>query len=107
VYRSSHSPGVDCSVSLAESQQQVRDFHRLMIGDVVAPSFPVLLDDYNGDLRCALIDEEAREFRAAWEARDRIGMIDALCDLLYVTLGAGVQMGVEIEPFFKEVHAAN
>lgn len=94
-------------MSLTESQQNVRDFHRLMVGDSVAPVSPVDLDEYNGELRLSLIDEEAREFRSAWEARDRLGMIDALCDLLYVTLGAAVQMGVELEPFFKEVHARN
>jgi len=34
-------------------------------------------------------------------------MIDALCDLLYVTAGAPVEMGVELGPFFDEVHASN
>jgi predicted HAD superfamily Cof-like phosphohydrolase len=95
------------TVSLSESQQAVRDFHRVMVGDHVAPESPIDIEQYNGELRCALIEEEAGEFRSAWEARDRLGMIDALCDLLYVTLGAAVQMGVDLDPFFHEVHRAN
>jgi len=91
----------------AEAQQLVRDFHVAMIGPDVAPEEPVSMAEYNGELRCSLIEEESREFRTAWEARDRLGMIDALCDLMYVTLGAAVQMGVELEPFFEAVHAAN
>jgi len=94
-------------MSLEQAQDSVRAFHLVMIGSTVTPHEPVRLDEYNGELRCSLIDEEAREFRAAWEARDRLAMIDALCDLLYVTLGAGVEMGVELSPFFDEVHAAN
>jgi predicted HAD superfamily Cof-like phosphohydrolase len=34
-------------------------------------------------------------------------MIDALCDLLYVTYGAASAMGVDLAPFFKLVHEAN
>lgn len=94
-------------MSVSDAQERVRDFHRVMIGSVVSPDGPARMDEYNGDLRCALIEEEAKEFRTAWDARDRLAMIDALCDLLYVTLGAAVQMGVELEPFFDEVHAAN
>lgn len=94
-------------MGLGEAQALVRTFHREMIGDAVTPQEPVDLEAYNGELRCRLMEEEAREFRLAWEARDRLGMLDALCDLLYVTLGAGVEMGVELEPFFDEVHSAN
>lgn len=89
------------------AQEAVREFHRIMLGSEVAPQKPVGLDEYDGTLRCCLIEEEAREFRSAWESRDRTAMIDALCDLLYVTLGAGVQLGVDLEPFFGAVHTAN
>ncbi len=94
-------------MTIRESQSDVRDFHRTMIGPEVTPEAPVRLDQFNGELRCSLIEEEAREYRLAWEGRDRLAMIDALCDLLYVTLGAAVEMGVELEPFFREVHRAN
>jgi predicted HAD superfamily Cof-like phosphohydrolase len=78
-----------------------------MLGAEVAPELPVQISRYNGELRCSLIEEEAREFRTAWEAADQLSMVDALCDLLYVTLGAAVEMGVELEPFFDVVHKAN
>ena len=94
-------------MSLRQAQGEVRAFHEIMAGPEAAPSAPARLEEYNGELRCALIEEEAAEFRTSWEARDRTAMIDALCDLLYVTLGAAVQMGVELDPFFSEVHAAN
>jgi predicted HAD superfamily Cof-like phosphohydrolase len=34
-------------------------------------------------------------------------MIDALCDVLYVTYGSFVEMGVNAEPFYDEVHRSN
>jgi predicted HAD superfamily Cof-like phosphohydrolase len=40
-------------------------------------------------------------------AMDVVNQIDALCDLLYVTYGMAVEMGIDLEPFFAEVHAAN
>jgi predicted HAD superfamily Cof-like phosphohydrolase len=54
-----------------------------------------------------LIEEEASEFAEAARAGDVVGTIDALCDLLYVTYGAAVSLGIDIEPFFGEVHRSN
>jgi predicted HAD superfamily Cof-like phosphohydrolase len=34
-------------------------------------------------------------------------MIDAICDLLYVTYGAAIALGIDVEPFFAEVHRSN
>lgn len=38
---------------------------------------------------------------------DRVEQIDALIDILYVTYGMATEMGVDLEPFFDEVHASN
>jgi hypothetical protein len=65
------------------------------------------LEGFPGELRCALIEEEAREFREAVEANDPVEMVDALCDLLYVVYGAACQLGVDLDPFFHEVHRTN
>jgi predicted HAD superfamily Cof-like phosphohydrolase len=62
---------------------------------------------YRGDLRVKLIKEEAQEFADAWFARDAAEMVDALCDILYVTYGAANELGVDLEPFFREVHRSN
>lgn len=85
-------------------QAMVREFHRRF--GLPAPD-RVTLDQFPGPLRVRLIQEEAEEFAAAVEAGDLPGMVDALCDLLYVTYGAAVAMGVDLEPFFEEVHRTN
>ncbi|HLJ68543.1 MAG TPA: hypothetical protein VKX16_14405, partial [Chloroflexota bacterium] len=72
-----------------------------------APEHPSPLDARRTALRCRLIDEEAGEFLQAAARGDWYEMIDALVDLLYVTYGTAVEMGVDLEPFFEEVHRAN
>lgn len=83
---------------------------------------------YPLQLRAKLILEEADEFACAagfamrddgddvsgnvynnrrpWPA-DPVEMIDAICDLLVVTFGAAVAMGVDLDPFFAEVQRSN
>lgn len=85
-------------------QALVRAFHLAM--DAGAPAAPSL-EGFPGPLRVALIDEEAAEFARAVADGDVVEMIDALCDLLYVTYGAAVSLGVDLEPFFDEVHRSN
>jgi predicted HAD superfamily Cof-like phosphohydrolase len=106
-------------------QQNVRDFHVAMqqlIHD--QPS----LEGYPFELRARLILEEALEYTAASGLHtgeaifatsnphasitrdgppDHAKMIDALCDILYVTFGAAVSMGIDLVPFFNLVHKAN
>jgi hypothetical protein len=89
---------------VTSEQEMVAAFHRAF--GLVAP---VGLDvaRFPGELRVRLIEEEAGEFAEAVQAGDVPEMIDALCDLLYVTYGAAVALGVDLEPFFAEVHRAN
>lgn len=86
-------------------QHMVAAFHEAM-GIPVAEK-PTMLTVERAELRCCLIEEETREFREATENGDWMEMVDALVDLLYVTYGAAVEMGVELAPFFDEVHDAN
>lgn len=65
------------------------------------------LEDYPTDLRVSLLREEVDEFRLASSKGDQVEMIDALCDILYVTYGAASAMGVDLEPFFDIVHKSN
>lgn len=85
-------------------QRMVLEFHQAC--GLGAPERPTL-EGFPGPLRIGLIEEEAAEFAQATMAGDMVGMIDALCDLLYVTYGAAVCLGVDLEPFFREVHRAN
>jgi phosphoribosyl-ATP pyrophosphohydrolase len=59
------------------------------------------------EMACALIEEEAAEFRAAVEASDLVEIADAVADLIWVTLEAGATFGIPIEPVFAEVHRSN
>lgn len=86
-------------------QNAVAAFHQAM--GAPAPAQPTPLSADRAALRVRLIEEEAVEFRDAVERGDWHEMIDALVDLLYVTYGAAVEMGVDLEPFFEEVHRAN
>jgi len=60
-------------------------------------------------LRVSLIQEELDEYRQAAEARDLVGIADALSDLMYVVLGTYVAHGLQdlAEALFAEVHASN
>jgi len=58
-------------------------------------------------IRCALIEEEAAEFRAAVEAGDLVEVADAIADLLYVVYGAALTFGVPADEVFWEVHRSN
>lgn len=58
-------------------------------------------------LRARLIVEEAAEFMSAASNEDMVGMCDALADLLYVTYGTAVVMGVDMEPISAEVQRSN
>lgn len=86
-------------------QDDVVTFHRMM--DIPVAMAPSMLTPERGDLHCQLIEEEAREFLEAIESGDWLAMVDALADLLYVIYGTTVEMGVDLSPFFDEVHAAN
>ena len=87
-----------------DSQSKVKEFMSIF-GQNVPESFSPEL--FPGVLRVALIEEEAKEFRAAVAAHDWTEAVDAICDLLYVTYGSAVALGIDIEPFFNEVHRSN
>jgi predicted HAD superfamily Cof-like phosphohydrolase len=50
-----------------------------------------------------LVDFELRDNRQTnW-----VEAVDGLCDLIYVTMGLGVEAGFSLAPFFAEVHHSN
>ena len=83
-------------------QEQVLEFHQKFgatVGDTVG-----LRDN---ELRANLITEEAEETVRAILRGDLVETVDGLCDLIYVIYGAAVTFGIDLEPFFNEVHRSN
>ena len=54
-----------------------------------------------------LIREELKELEDAVDSRDRVEQLDALIDLLVVTVGAVHSLGVDAEGAWKEVLRSN
>lgn len=68
------------------------------------------VDNWNVDqfeLYTKLIDEEAGELETAIVSGDRVEMLDALTDILVVTIGAIHSMGADAEGAWREVMRSN
>jgi predicted HAD superfamily Cof-like phosphohydrolase len=68
------------------------------------------VDNFNEDqfnLYVKLIEEEANELADAITAHDKVETVDALVDILVVTIGALHSMGVDAEGAWKEVMQTN
>lgn len=59
------------------------------------------------DLRAELIREEADEAVDAILNGDLIKAIDGMCDLLCVVYGTAVEFGIDLAPFWDEIHRTN
>jgi predicted HAD superfamily Cof-like phosphohydrolase len=59
------------------------------------------------DMYCALIEEEHKELKQALNDNDDIEVLDALIDILVVTIGAIHSMGADAEGAWKEVMRTN
>lgn len=95
-----------------EWQQMVRDF--MVKAEQSCPDTPTVPDMRTAELRHRLIREELHEYWVivdalyAFKAEHLLEQTaDAVADLLYVVLGTAVSWGIDIEPVFQEVHAAN
>ena len=65
------------------------------------------LDEKQYAMYLSLIDEEVGELREAVEANDRVEQLDALIDILVVTIGAIHSMGADAEGAWEEVMSTN
>jgi predicted HAD superfamily Cof-like phosphohydrolase len=68
------------------------------------------IDEYNQkqyDLYVKLIEEEFKELKEAIAAGDKVEQLDALEDILVVTIGAIHSMGADGEGGWKEVMGTN
>ena len=59
------------------------------------------------DLRYNLIKEELDELKQAMKDKDLLEVADALTDILYVTYGAGIAFGIDLDKCFEEVQNSN
>jgi predicted HAD superfamily Cof-like phosphohydrolase len=59
------------------------------------------------ELRISLLQEEVSELVAATQARDLVGIADALADITYVVYGTALTYGIDLDYVLSEVHRSN
>lgn len=98
-----HLNGAGLLVNMAH---MVERFNRQLIG-IGIPDRPTILSRDRALARMDHMREELTEFAEALRDDDLQGAVDGLIDLVYVALGAIVEMGVTPMGVFEEVHTAN
>lgn len=86
-------------------QNMVLDFHEQMgqsIGDPRCPDTHV-----DRDLRLKILKSELQELYDALEADDTVEVADAIGDLIYVLMGAGISWGIDVASVLAEIHRSN
>ena len=68
------------------------------------PKFP---EENIVQLRYVLIKEELNELKTAFKQKNLLEVADALTDILYVTYGAGLAFGIDLDKCFAEVQKSN
>lgn len=90
----------------ASMQDMVKHFHEGMGQPVGVAPHPLPLDRIG--VRVELIREEFEdELIPALHAQDLVETVDACIDILYVTFGLLVEIGVKAQPLFAEVQRSN
>lgn len=90
---------------MGPEQCMVKEFHQKY--DAPIQEIPRQISVKDRLRRARLICSEAAEFLEAADQDNFAEMVDALADILVVTYGAAVEMGVDLEPVFAEVHHSN
>jgi predicted HAD superfamily Cof-like phosphohydrolase len=90
---------------MTPQQKMVQEFHEKYHAPV--RTVPTMISPKDRLRRARLIFTEASEFIEAADREDLVQMVDALADLLVVVYGAAVELGVDLEPVFAEVHRSN
>ena len=86
-------------------QEKVRAFME-KIGDATSNE-PTLVPSQTAIRRFRLIHEELVEYLTAATGGDLVEVADALGDVLYTVIGAGILHGIDLQPIFDEVHRSN
>lgn len=86
---------------------QLADARLLLVADQLTNIAKAVRQDTDAAVRAHLIVEEVAELLTAFTVGDSVATLDALADLLYVTLGTAVAFGLPIAEAFEEVHRSN
>lgn len=87
---------------------QVKEFHEAFKVNAPNEQEPIKVD--RAILRYKLIKEELEELYEGLIYKNQLETLDAIVDILYVTLGTAVECGFDaktIEKAFNEVHRSN
>lgn len=106
---------------LKKPSQMVRDFHKAFGHPV--DNKTLLSDLLFREFRISLIEEELEELKTHHRALEDLELdttqsegittyhkaeiLDALCDILYVTYGFAIACGLDIDKAFERVHKSN
>ena len=85
--------------------QKVKTFMQTFGQEV--KSKPSFSSEKINDLRYNLIKEELYELKQAMNEKNLLEVADALTDILYVTYGAGIAFGIDLDKCFEEVQNSN
>lgn len=85
--------------------QMVKEFHEKF--GMPVGNKPKLLKKNREKLRMNLITEEYKELKRAVKRGDLVKIMDGLADIQYVVNGMAVELGVDLDDVFAEVHRSN
>ena len=92
---------------MQEQINKLEEFHKAF--NCVFNTKPELIDTKDYILRYKLLEEENNEYLEACRNNDKVEILDALTDQLYIVLGTIVSHGMQhiIKQAFDEVHNSN
>ncbi len=85
--------------------KMMKEFHELF--GVPISSQASLISSHDFIRRLTLITSEVGELGDEIRKRNLVEIADALGDILYVTFGMAVEMGLDIDRIFTEIHESN
>ncbi|MGO9381179.1 MAG: hypothetical protein ACLP4W_03575 [Mycobacterium sp.] len=104
-YTAGEAPGPQ---PLSEPMQCVLEFHRAFgLPGAARPLAPAAVPAALAELRIALLVEEVQEFADAARSGDLVALADALADIAYVTYGAALTYGIDLDAVLREIHRSN
>ena len=88
-----------------KEQIQIKEF--MIKAGQDCPDKPTLPNDTVKALRVSLIQEEFNELKQGLYTNDLVEVYDALLDIMVVTIGTAVALGLVLQPGWQEVHRSN